>query len=215
MKNRSEGQYLDIFYYFSILKKYKKSILSFMIIGLLIGVIIAARTPQLYYARVSILLASGDGGGGGLSLSFSNRGIPLLSSGGGGAALDMITALLQSARMRKAINGEFKLSEKPPIGLFLKSYEVSGCIIIEAVSEDPVLSVEIANFAVRHLDAINEEMQISTQRPFVKVLDPATNSCPIPRNVQLKIYSILFIFFIIGYSFVFLYENRKKIIHIN
>jgi len=102
-----------------------------------------------------------------------------------GGVSPVITAIIKSRRTRTAVVKRFSLMERfkyKNLEEALLALEdrmevsvspVDNTITLEVTTEDPKLSADIANFCIEYLDTVNEELQITTQKPMVKVLDPA------------------------------------------
>ena len=86
-----------------------------------------------------------------------------------------------------------ELKKKKRFNLKLEVYDTTqGTLIVEAKGGEPKLISDIANFCVKNLDVMNAELNITSQRPMVKVLDPAIPA--VKRDTrQLVRYTILVI----------------------
>jgi hypothetical protein len=113
--------------------------------------------------------------------------------------------------MRKDIDEHFKLRERPKFWWSLDTYIVTGGFAVEVEGSDPELIRDIANFAVENLDKINIELLVTSQKPMVKVLDPALKGVPVKRDISKKaIASGLFVF--LAYAlFIFFKEYFSQL----
>lgn len=80
---------------------------------------------------------------------------------------------------------------------------------LEVDDHDPRFAANIANFYMKNLDRLNEQLQITTQKPMVQVLDPASPSLR-PYKPKLKknlilafVFSLCLSFFLIFLSLFF------------
>jgi hypothetical protein len=122
------------------------------------------------------------------------------------SSADTIFAILKSARMRGDINEHFNVQGRSQFWWQLDAYYVKGGFAIEITGSDPEIIKDIANFAAENLDNINLELQITSQKPMITVLDPAVRGAPINKNISKKaIVNALFIFII--YSFYVFYKE--------
>lgn len=145
--------------------------------GAAVLTLMLART---YTARATFLTSSGGGTSSSVALSILAKG----TGGGGGISGETIYHLIQSRRMAEGIVEHFRNDQRFEIsnGLTVRNaqemvgvFEVSsgGLMGIEITSSDPVFSKEAANFCVGYLNIINEQMNLTPEKPMVKMLDPA------------------------------------------
>ena len=66
------------------------------------------------------------------------------------------------------------------------------------------------NFTLWILDKINNELDISSARPLLKVLDRAENAVPLPRSISRKVLFRTFIVSLIGCALVILIDYAKR-----
>ena len=180
---------INFFHYLRIYKKEWRRIIVLIAIVVFITAIGGWLQPTVYRSTVTILSPKegGQGGAGGY-LGFLNISIS-------GSSDDVIFSMLKSARMRRDINEHFNRKDNPKFWWGLDTYVVTGGFSVEVKGSDPEMTEKIANFSVEHLDKINEELQVTTQKPMAKVLDPAVKGSPMGKNVSKKIIaSGLFIF---------------------
>lgn len=181
----------SILYYVDIFKKYIKKILFFVIIAASIALLSGLFKKPVYTSRCSILLAEVPS-----SPSLSNlskfMGFPGFSFGNSSA--NLIISLVKSRRMSEGIYSNFpELKKKPNFNLKLEVYDTTqGTLIVEAKGNEPKLVSDIANFCAKNLDAINAELNITSQRPMVKVLDSAIpasgpDSRQIPKRIAIAV----------------------------
>lgn len=124
--------------------------------------------------------------------------------GGGNTSLEIVTNILNSRRMAKGIITKFQLekhyankknkkAEKQILDAALieqliravnsrlsVNKDKSNFITVTYEDYDPALAADIANYAVKNLDNINEKLEITSQKPLVIVLDKAEK--PVQRS---------------------------------
>jgi len=192
----------NILYYIDILKKYRKKIIFLMGIAAFITIISGLFKTPVYTSRCSILLTETPSNPSLTNLS-KFMGFPGFSFGNSSA--NVIISLAKSRRMAEGIYSNFpELRKKPKFNLKLEVYDTTqGTLIVEVKGSEPKLTSDIANFCVKNLDAINAELNITSQRPIVKVLDPAIPATR-PDSRQILKYAVLAIIaaFFIG-NFIF------------
>ncbi|MBN1793539.1 MAG: hypothetical protein JW844_01080 [Candidatus Omnitrophica bacterium] len=216
----------SILYYFNVLKKYWRFIAVVVIIATVISGLKGMRTPRSYTAEVVLLLPASEGGNSTSSSIGRFLGIPNLS--GGGSSTSLLGAIIKSRKMAEDIVEHFNLADKTKPGawesairgtkgkIFLPPSLNTVTLSIKASDRDPKRAAQIANFCAENLDNINEELQITTQKPMVKILDEATPPlAPNPRGVKKRaLTSGLFagLMCILGVFFLeyIAYLKRKK-----
>lgn len=182
---------MNILYYIDIFKKYRKKILFFVIIAASIALLNGLFKRPIYTSRCSILLTETPS-----SPSLSNlskfMGFPGFSFGNSSA--NIIISLVKSRRMMEGIYSNFPALKKGPgFNLQLEVYDTTqGTLIIEVKGSEPRLVADIANFCAKNLDEINAELDITSQRPMVKILDSAVpasgpDSRQIPKRIVVAI----------------------------
>lgn len=187
---------IGIFYYFNIFKKNYKMILFLIVLAAFFGFLSGIIKKPSYTSRCSILLTESSG----TTTSAFGRflGLPELSFSSSSA--NTIISIVKSRRMLDDIYSNFKeLSRISNFKLKLEAFDTKqGTLIIEVKGREPKLVSEIANFCIKNLDVINAELNITPQRPMVKVLDPAIPATrPDPRHILKRIaIAAIFAFFI-------------------
>lgn len=181
----------SVLYYIDIFKKYRKKILFFVVIAACVALLSGLFKKPVYTSRCSILLTNIPS-----SPSLSNlsnfMGFPGFSFGG--TLANTIISLVKSRRMSEDIYLNFpELKRKPNFNLKLEVYDTTqGTLIIEVKGREPRLASDIANFCAKNLDAINAELNITSQRPMVNVLDQAIpasgpDSRQIPKHIAIAV----------------------------
>lgn len=166
--------------YFKIIRKrlrFLLGVMAAMALGVGLYTFLGERT---YTARVSFLT----------SVVATPVPTPLstlrLVSGGGNAGIspDVIYHLIKSNRMANGVVSHFRgdprfetakdLTQKRASRM-VDGFEVTegALMAVDATTPDPEFSKELANFCVDYLNTINEQMNLTTDKPMVKILDSA------------------------------------------
>ncbi|MCG2791301.1 MAG: Wzz/FepE/Etk N-terminal domain-containing protein [Actinomycetia bacterium] len=207
---------IDILYYFNIVKKYRKKIFFFMIIAVAIALISGLLKRPVYTSRCTILLQESSPGP---SLSNLSKFMGFPGFTFNTSSANTIISIVKSRRMMEDIYLNFgELKKKSGFDLKIEVYDTTqGTLIIDVKGREPKLVSDIANFCAKNLDAINAELDLTMQRPMVKILDSAIPALgPDSRHIVQRI-SIAAIFTFLTVNFIFfgieyysLLVNRKK-----
>lgn len=205
---------IDIFHYLNVYKKEWKKMITLIVLAMLITMVVTSLQPVTYRSTL-IALSPKEGN----SLGGLGNYLGLSSLSVGNSSDDVIFSMLKSRRMGKDINEHFKLDTKGKFRWSLDTYIVTGGFAVEVKGSDPEMTKKIANFAIENLDKINSELQVTTQKPMVKVLDPALKGAPVGRNISKKtisgglfvflIYTLL-VFFKEYFSYLKKLKDRKE-----
>ena len=192
---------IDIFHYIGLYKKEWKRMVFLIASAIFITIILSFIEPVTYRSTVTVLSPKECGQVGALS-----KYLGLSSLSMGNSSDEVVFFMLKSMRMSNDINEYLDARYKRKHWWSLDTYVVTGGYALEVKGSNPEMTKDAADFAVQNLDKINQELQISTQKPMVKVLDSAMRGTPVNRNVPQKVvFSGLFIFLI--YSiFIFFRE---------
>jgi hypothetical protein len=172
---------INIFHYWDIYKKEWKKMAFLIVLAMIISPMIISVQPVTYKSTL-IALSAKEGSQAGKIGAY--LGLPDLAIGT--SSDDIVFSILKSRRMRKDIDEHFKLRERPKFWWSLDTYIVTGGFAVEVKGSDPELIRDIANFAIENLDKINIELQVTSQKPMVKVLDPAFKGVPVKRDMSKK-----------------------------
>ncbi len=195
----------NILYYINVYKKWWKTIAALMIIAMVLTALFSPRVPLSYVSTVTLIsFSSGNENG------YFGRilGIPLGTS----SSNDVIIAILLSNRMARDIRVLLETYKNPSFNYSITTRGITGGLAIDVRGRDPLLTEKIANFVVQNLDKINSELNITSNKPMVKVLDAAErggrqDSREIPRKMLLTaIFS-----FLIASSYIFFLEYLQKL----
>ncbi|HAZ10350.1 MAG TPA: hypothetical protein DCY56_04515 [Candidatus Omnitrophica bacterium] len=198
----------NILYYVNMYKKWWKRIALVVIVSMFLTACFSLCTPIIYVSEVMLLSTGGGGASAGSLGKF--LGLTGLS---GGSSTEGITPLLNSRRMTVDIQNQFALNKNPKFRYSISIREIIGAFAIKVKGTDPVLTAKIANFVVQNLDKINMELNITPNKPMVKVLDPATYGSREPRGTSRKIIvgGMLAFLLINLYAFFSEYIKRLKL----
>ena len=205
----------SIIYFINILRKYRINLIIFIILGSLAGFIKSYLTPTVYRAQVLSFLPEKKISNY-LSLnSFNGRVLDLnLGSFSAYMALTIIT----SHRMREDIEKHFDLRNKPDFKLIdIIAYNVLP-LTTDVKGTDPELVKDIANYCISNVDRINAELNLSPEKPLLKVIDYAESGTPISNNkakgvVSGALFALIsgMCIFILRECFDKLYRKKKDI----
>ena len=174
----------NILYYIELYRKWWKKITKSMASIMFFALMFSLLLPAKYISTITIILPKGDTQ---IKSSIGSfLGISSLSMGA--SSEDMIVAIIKSKRMAKDIYENFKLYERKKFKYSLETYVMPGGFSLEAKGNDPALTEKIANFCVQNLDKINAELNLTPERPMVKVLDPAAYGVRMSRGILKNVF---------------------------
>lgn len=194
----------SILYYAELYKKSWKVVMLVAGISMFIAMLYSLHIPPSYVSKLTLLSAE-QGSSLEKFMSFSNLSI-------GNSSNDTMIAILKSRRMAKEINEHFDLEEKSGRWWKIDTYIVTAGLSVEVRGPDPNLTQKIADWSVENLNYINDELDITTNKPMAKVLDPATYGLKEPSRVLIKMIAAgIFSFFaVIFYILCVDYFRRLK-----
>lgn len=197
---------IDVFHYIELYKKHWKKMIFLVLCASLFTAVFQFTQPATY--RSTLIALSSKEGGSGANIG-SYLGLPNLAIGNGSD--EIVFSILKSRRMSNDISEHFDLKKKHGFWWSLDTYIVTGGFAVEVKGSDPDLTRDIANFAVENLNKINLELQVTSQKPMVKVLDYALKGTPVKKDMLKKVIaSGLFVF--LAYTlFVFFREYLSQI----
>ena len=196
----------NILYYINMYKKQWKKIVLVMFISMFFTMCFSLMSQANYISTVT-LLSTGEGG-----LSQNSLGKFLGLSGlTGNSTTNVIAPLLSSRRMAKDISDRFTLDKKPDFRYRIDTIESKGAFVIKVSGKDPVLVQKIANFAVVNLDKINTELDITPNKPMVKVLDPAVRGTRESRRTPKKMLVAGLLSFLLISLYAFFSDYLRKL----
>ena len=196
----------NILYYINMYKKWWKKIALVMVISMFLTACFSLLMPVTYVSTVTLLSVGGATSTGGALGSLLG-----LSGLSGGSSTDAIVPLLNSRRMTKDISDKFDLDKKPGFGYKIDTAEAKGAFAIKVSGKDSVLIQKIANFTVENLDKINMELDITPNKPMVKVLDPAVRGIRQSRQTPRKILVAGLLSFLLISLYAFFSDYLRKL----
>ena len=196
----------NILYYINMYKKWWKRIVFTMFVSMFLTMCFTFFQPASYISTVTLLSTGGDQSTTGSLGKF--LGISGLT---GNSSTDVIAPLLNSRRMAKDISNKFNLDKKPRFRYKIETHKVIGAFVINVRGDEPVLIQKIANFAVDNLDKINMDLDITPNKPMVKVLDPAVRGTRESRQTPRKILVAGLLAFLLISLYAFFSDYLRKL----
>ena len=187
-------------------KKQWKNIAFLMFVSMFLTMCFSFSQPTSYVSTVTLLSTSGRQLTSGSLGKF--LGLSVSSS------TDIIVSLLNSRHMAKDISDKFNLDKKPRFRYKIETSETRGTFVIKVRGKEPILVQKIANFVVENLDKLNMKLDITPNKPMVKVLDPALRGIRQSRQTPRKILVaglLSFLLITLYYAFFLDYLKRTKI----
>lgn len=169
--------------YGRVLWKRRGEIIAVLLAVEIITLVVSLTMPKIYQSTASVLPPEIEKQGlGALSTFGLGRQLPDLFSGA--STSDTIIAMLKSRRMAEDIVREFNLRR-----FYRKEYVIDAIktlknstrisrskedvISIRVASKDRNLAARTANFYVANLNTMNDELELTSAKPIVRVLDVA------------------------------------------
>lgn len=196
----------NILYYINMYKKWWKRIALVMFVSMFLTMCFSFFQPASYVSIVTLLST-----GGGQSTTGSLGKFLGISGLTGNSSTDVIAPLLNSRRMAKDISDKFNLDKKPRFRYKIETSEPKGAFAIKVSGEDPVLIQKIANFTVENLDKINMELDITPNKPMVKILDPAVRGIRESRQTPRKMLVAGLLSFLLISLYAFFSDYLRKL----
>ena len=187
MRDRWQGDEIDLLEYWRALKKRGWLILALVLVSMLAaGSYTYFRMPKIFESRATILTPKEAGGGGGglAALLVSSSAGQFLGglNTGGGTNRDILVAILKSRTLAQELADRFRLKEyygakydedviRGLQGATDISVSKEGAVVSIVVEDrDPKLAADIANAYVTHLDRLFAKLgtsDASRQRAFI------------------------------------------------
>lgn len=198
---------LNILYYINIYKKWWKRIVFAVLISMLLTMCLSLfQSSDTYVSTVTLLSTGGKSSSGNTLGKF--LGLSGLSTD---SSTDLIIPLLNSRRMAIDIKEKFELDKKPKFRYKITNRQITGAMAIDVEGSDPVLTEKIANFLIQNVDKINSELDITPNKPMVKVLDPAIRGTRIPKQNTRKMFVSGILAFLLLSLYAFFSDYLKKL----
>ena len=197
----------NILYYINMYKTWWKTIVKLMVIAMFFTAIFSMLGPVSYVSTVTII----SGGPGGSSASIGKL-LGLSGLGGGGdSSNDIIIAILNSNRMTKDIKAFLEFNKKKKFSYKIAIRELKAGLAINIKGSDPLFTEKVANFTIQNLDKINSELNITSSKPMVKVLDSAVYGVRESRQIPRKIFVAGMAAFLLMSLYIFFSDHIKKL----
>lgn len=208
---------INILYYIDIINRHKRRLSLLAAITALVTLIVSISQPRVYVANVTFLLPGSRMAGSNLANLF---GFQEMATGEINSSLIHLT--VESRRMAEGVARQFNLKERYNLASFeqavamaknmVRPYNIITGMAIEAKTSDPKLSADIANFCVDYLNVLNAELNLTTTKPMVKVLDIALPpSKPASRHTLHKILASSIFVFVGGTLVAFFHDYLRRL----
>lgn len=194
----------NIIYYMNIYKKWWKKIIAVAGISMFLTMLFSMAVPATYVSTVTLLSGGGES-------SVGSIGQFLGISSAQSSSNNVIIAILKSRRMAKDINEKFNSPERSGFSYSISTSEATAGLAITVTGSAPDLTQKIADFAVVNLDKINSELDITLNKPMVKVLDPAVRGVRQSRQTPRKMVVAGLLSFLLISLYVFFSDYLNKL----
>lgn len=206
-----EDEEINLLDYWRVVWKHKNVVIIIFFTVIVIAFVKNINSPKIYESTATALPPEIENKGIGAlyhySGSLSKTLLPNLSSAGSNTST--IIAMLKSRRMAEDIVNKFNLNKlwKSKFltdaigkvqGLTKISMSPENLISITVESEDEKLAADIANFYVSNLNRMNDNLELTSAKPIVRVLDVAK---PAERKSKPKIKQNILLAGVIGLIF--------------
>lgn len=214
---------LNLIFAWRIFWKCKKIIILYSLVAAIIAMIVSFILPKTYEAKIILLMPEISAGASGIasSLGFLSPNLTLEE----GISSQSIKSILESETCLKLVIDKFDLinvyrkknieetmkilKKRTNIGIF----NLSGTIELVFKDRDREKVAEIGNYYIKTLEIINEKLELTTEKPIVKVLDPAVP--PLKKSFPKTRYNMIFAFlFVFLFLFLFYMFKEWKTIHV-
>lgn len=196
----------NLLYYIDIYKKWRRPIIAIVGITMFFTMCFSLFSPAMYVSTVTLLSTESGADSGASSL-----GKFLGLSIGGTSPNEVIVVIVKSRRMSEGIRTSFNLDKNPRFRYSLDINSMIGGLAISVKGTDPDLTEKIANFCIQNLDNINAELQITPNKPMVKVLDPAIYGTRESRQTLRKMFISGTMAFLLISLYIFFLDYFKKL----
>ena len=205
--------------YWKVFQAKKGFLFAITIFSAGIMAFVASSAPREYTASVTTFPPSEGGGSLSILRGLNFSGI----TGGGATSVTSLAFLVKSRRMAEGIVERFNLAERlqtnreeaiKKASRMVSGYDLAKgtLFVVEATTGDPKLSADLANFCVEYLNTINEQLNLTTQKPMLKVIDPALSpERPNSRYIGKKVMSAALFSGIASYFFFFFAEYARAL----
>ena len=211
---------LTLLHYLLILNRWRVRILGAAFLAAMVAFLLTWWSPRMYVSTATIFApreAPVFGGAAGRFLDIANVST-------GGASMEIIPPMIRSRRMAEDVIEQFGMNKTYP-GMTKQSLvnkvhrmialydtEKRALYAIEVHHQDPKTAADIANFVVANLDRLNEDLKITSEKPIVRLLDPATPaSAPEGRRMLEKMVASGLIVGLLIVMYAFLTDYLKRL----
>ena len=182
-----EEDELNLLDYWQVIWKQKVLIILVVLIASVITLVKDLKMNPIYEATAAVLPPETESSSGGGSLAALSKGLAsnfLPNLLAGNSNTNTVIAMLKSRRMAEDIIDKFELKKQ-----WKEQYQIDTVTRVQAgtkisISSENVISItvesadkklvaDIANFYVANLNKMNEELELSSSKPVVRVLDMA------------------------------------------
>ncbi|MBI4436402.1 MAG: hypothetical protein HY590_03180 [Candidatus Omnitrophica bacterium] len=205
--------------YWKVAKERKRPLITVTALSAFITAIMVFTAPREYTASVSVFPPASPVN---LLSSFGSVGFSMMG-GGSPTSVEALLFLVKSRRMAEGVVDHFNWTKRfqttrekaiRKVRRMVNGYDISkGTIfVIEVTSGDPAFSAEVANFCVENLNVINEQLNLTSDKPLVKVIDKAQPPpFPNPRHLVKKVLGAI-LFSGIGIYFFFFFGEYVRML---
>lgn len=197
----------NILYYIDTYKKFGRRILTVVLISMVITGSFSFLKPPVYVSTVMLLTKDANK----FETSSLSRFLGFGDLSFGASSNEIITAVLKSRRMEKDIEKRYLTDEKSRKMHKIEMFGTAAGLEVEIQGSDPSLTQKIADFAIKNLDTINGELNITPNKPMVKILDHAAYGKRKSRNTVKKMLAAGILSFLAMSVYIFLSDYLRRL----
>ena len=124
---------------------------------------------------------------------------------------DTVTAIIGSNRMKRDIKFFLANNKKPGFKYKIAIEKERAVLRVTVKGNDASFAQKVANFSIKNLDKINGELNITADKPMVKILDRAGYGKPVSRDIFKKVIVADIIALLIFSLYIFLSDYFRKV----
>ncbi|MBU1912876.1 MAG: hypothetical protein KKB22_05015 [Candidatus Omnitrophica bacterium] len=200
------GYEISILHYVDLYKKNSRILALVIGIAVFMAMLVTIIKPSAYITTVTILSYRGEN-----SISSLSKFLGVSSASSANSFNEVVISILQSRRMSKDIRAKFELDKKPGFFYSIKTRPIIAGLAIDVRGSDPMLIEKIAIFAIDNLDNINSSLDITPNKPMVKVLDAATPGSKESKKTVKKMMMSGLLAFLLTSAYLIFSDYFKKI----
>ncbi|NQT46237.1 MAG: hypothetical protein HQ593_02000 [Candidatus Omnitrophica bacterium] len=209
---------ITILDYFRMISRYRQPIFGLAVFIAILTYAIAAAKPDIYKASVRAIKPNRGG-----YTSNSLLGISLLDAARGDEKGEIIEYLMSSRRMAEDVAKEFNLAKEWGVSTEVAAAKVQKMVDthtrpqmpimdIWAFGKDPDLLVDIIKFMLTNLDKLNNDLDITTDKPLLIVLDEVrADREPVSKNAGRKAVVAFLLVSVTMITSIFFWEYIQKL----